>query len=236
VENNGGRIRRVKHWEITLAVLAMLSASLALAEDFKTSNGKEYKNATVSRVEADGIVLRTKSGITKLYFSELPKEVQERFHYDPAQAAQFNAAQQKTSTQQNAAIAQQQQQQQQQEQQRRAEEIKKNVRTVREVESDQPSFLDQPFLLKGTIEIANYYNFGYDRAEQTHYSFTINDGSGGRCAAYMERGKAGDLRQQLLSAGGPVKGLFTLVLLSQRYYSSGHPNGLFVELLDYRLE
>src|SRR5207244_1275393 len=43
--------------------------------DFKTINGKEYKNATVSRVEPDGLVLRTKSGISKVYFSELPKEV-----------------------------------------------------------------------------------------------------------------------------------------------------------------
>jgi hypothetical protein len=36
--------------------------------------------------------VKTKSGITKLYFSELPKEVQERFRYDPAQAGQFNAS------------------------------------------------------------------------------------------------------------------------------------------------
>ena len=39
---------------------------------------------TVSRVEADGIVLRTKSGITKVYFTELSKDVQERFHYGSA--------------------------------------------------------------------------------------------------------------------------------------------------------
>src|SRR5947209_17095898 len=65
-----------------LAILAALSASIALAEDFKTINGKEYKNVTVSRVEPDGIVLKTKSGISKLYFTELPKEVQERFHYN----------------------------------------------------------------------------------------------------------------------------------------------------------
>ena len=62
-------------------------ASLALAEDFKTTNGKEYKNAEVSHVEPDGIVLRTKSGISKLYFTELPKEVQERFHYNAEDAA-----------------------------------------------------------------------------------------------------------------------------------------------------
>src|SRR6266496_1443181 len=168
---------------LNVLISVFLLPAIVFADDFKTVNGKEYKNAKVSRVEPDGIVLITKSGISKVYFTELPKEVQERFHYDPAQAAQFNAAQQETFTQQNAATAQQQQQQeqQQQEQQRRAEEIKKNMRTVREVESDQPSFLDQPFLLKGTIQIANYYNFGYDRAEQTHYSFTINDGTGQRC-------------------------------------------------------
>jgi hypothetical protein len=67
-----------------LAVSAVLSASLALAEDFKLINGKIYKNATISRIEADGIVLRTKTGISKVYFVELPKDVQDRFHYGPA--------------------------------------------------------------------------------------------------------------------------------------------------------
>ena len=67
-----------------LAILAALCASLVLAEDFKTVNGKEYKDATVSRVEPDGLVLKTKSGISKVYFVELPKDVQERFHYGSA--------------------------------------------------------------------------------------------------------------------------------------------------------
>jgi len=74
----------VKDWATTLAILAVLSASLTLAEDFKTINGKVYKDATISRVEADGIVLRTKAGISKVYFIELPKDVQERFHPSPA--------------------------------------------------------------------------------------------------------------------------------------------------------
>ena len=67
-----------------LAILVVLSVSIALAEDFKTVNGKEYKDATITRVEGDGIVIRTKTGISKLYFIELPKEVQERFHYGQA--------------------------------------------------------------------------------------------------------------------------------------------------------
>ena len=71
----------------TFVVLIVCFASIALADDIKTINGKEYKNATVSRVEADGIVLKSKSGISKVYFVELPKDVQERFHYGSATLA-----------------------------------------------------------------------------------------------------------------------------------------------------
>jgi hypothetical protein len=68
----------------TIVILATLFASLALAEDFKTVSGKIYKDATISHVEADGIVLKTKTGISKVYFVELPKDVQERFHHGSA--------------------------------------------------------------------------------------------------------------------------------------------------------
>ena len=105
VESKSGRIRRVKQWESTLAVLALLSASLALADDFRTISGKEYKNVTVSRIEPDGIVLKSKSGISKLYFTELPKDVQERFHHDSALGAHFTADREATAAQQNAAFA-----------------------------------------------------------------------------------------------------------------------------------
>jgi hypothetical protein len=74
-------------------ILLLSCAAAALSDDFKTINGKEYKDATVSHVEPDGIVLKTKSGISKVYFTELPKEVQQRFNYDPQKAAAYSAAQ-----------------------------------------------------------------------------------------------------------------------------------------------
>jgi multidrug efflux pump subunit AcrA (membrane-fusion protein) len=104
----------VKYSKTPLAILAALSTSLALADDFKTIDGKEYKNVTVSREEPDGIVLKSKSGISKVYFTELPKEVQERFHYDARQAAQYTA---KTIEQNNLS-----RQQQAEEAQKRAEQ------------------------------------------------------------------------------------------------------------------
>ena len=76
---------------LTFSILSFISA--AFAEDFKTANGKEYKDATVSRVEPDGIVLKTKSGVIKVYFAELPKDAQERFHYDLKKAASYSSEQ-----------------------------------------------------------------------------------------------------------------------------------------------
>ena len=110
--------------KITITILATLFASFGLADDFKTIDGKEYKNATVSRVEADGVMVKTKGGISKVYFTELTKDVQERFHYDPAHATaaqaaavrqtqelnQFNSQQEELAKQQKAASAKQFQQ------------------------------------------------------------------------------------------------------------------------------
>src|SRR4030095_9175115 len=76
---------------LTFFILCFTSA--AFAEDFKTVNGKEYKDATVTRIEPDGIVVKTNTGVTKIYFTELQKDVQERFHYDSAKGALYSAEQ-----------------------------------------------------------------------------------------------------------------------------------------------
>ena len=76
---------------LTFVILCFVS--VALADDFKAIDGKEYKNVTVSRVEPDCIVLISSSGISRVYFTELPKEVQERFHYNPAIASAYSAQQ-----------------------------------------------------------------------------------------------------------------------------------------------
>ena len=77
----------------SLTFLSLSFISLTFADDFKTLAGKEYKNVTVSRIEPDGIVLTGKAGISKVYFTELPKEVQERFGYDSQRAGVYSAQQ-----------------------------------------------------------------------------------------------------------------------------------------------
>jgi chromosome segregation ATPase len=76
---------------LTFLILSFTSA--VFSEDFKTVNGKEYKDASITRVDPDGIAVKTKSGIAKVYFAELPKDVQERFHYDQQKASAYSAEQ-----------------------------------------------------------------------------------------------------------------------------------------------
>jgi hypothetical protein len=76
----------------TLALFLILCfGSLAFADDFKTINGKEYKNAKVSRVEPDGIVLTFSGGIAKIPFTELSPEVQKKYGYDSQAAGAYSA-------------------------------------------------------------------------------------------------------------------------------------------------
>ena len=86
--------RRPRNWKMKAVFFLILCfTTLAVADDFRLVNGKEYKNVTVTRVEPDGIVLKTKSGISKVYFVELPKDVQEHFHYNAAIASAYSVQQ-----------------------------------------------------------------------------------------------------------------------------------------------
>ena len=86
------RFRGRKIRTLVLAFLVSSFLSSAIAIDLTTKDGKTYKDATVSRVEPDGIVIISKTGIIKLYFKELPKELQEKYGYDAAKAEAYTAA------------------------------------------------------------------------------------------------------------------------------------------------
>jgi hypothetical protein len=83
-------------------IVLILSVSVVFADDFKTLDGKEYKNAKVVSVVSDGFQIQTTSGagfpskISKIYFWELPREVQERlrqkFEEDQKRAREHDQA------------------------------------------------------------------------------------------------------------------------------------------------
>ena len=79
--------------EMRIAILVTLFATaVALADDFKTTSGKEYKNATVTQVEADGIVIKTKAVFPKFILPSCPKMFRSGFTMIPPTPAAAQAA------------------------------------------------------------------------------------------------------------------------------------------------
>jgi hypothetical protein len=81
----------MKYYKPPLLVLIVFSVSIALADDMRTTNGKLYKNATVTRVEPDGIIVKFSGGLVKIPFTELSEELRQEYHYNPQEAQKFAA-------------------------------------------------------------------------------------------------------------------------------------------------
>lgn len=67
----------------------LLLGSVAASDTFRLTNGTEYRNVKLSRVEPDGLLIITDTGIVKLYFADLPEEVRQKYDYDPKKAEAF---------------------------------------------------------------------------------------------------------------------------------------------------
>lgn len=97
---------------LTIAILA-LGLQFASAEDIKTLTGQEYKEATITRVEPDGIVLMYSAGIVKIPFAELPPELQKKYGYNPQAAQSYRAQVDQAAAERETAIAAAKEQQRQ---------------------------------------------------------------------------------------------------------------------------
>ncbi len=78
---------------LPLVLWTFLSASLLRAEDLTLTDGTVYKNITVTKVDPDGLRIIHSDGGGKVLFTQLPEATQQKYHYDPAAAQKFAAAQ-----------------------------------------------------------------------------------------------------------------------------------------------
>jgi len=80
----------MKKW-LWLGAFTILTSGVS-AEDFKLTNGQIVKG-DLSRVEPDGLVLVTDSGIEKISFLLLPEETRKLYGFDLKKADEFRAQQ-----------------------------------------------------------------------------------------------------------------------------------------------
>jgi hypothetical protein len=57
------------------------------AEDWTTRDGKTYAQVTVVKTEADAVTILYRDGGALVPLANLPADLQQRFHYDPAKAS-----------------------------------------------------------------------------------------------------------------------------------------------------
>jgi hypothetical protein len=67
----------------------------SIAEDLTTLDNNTYHDIRVSRIEVDGIIALYSGGGGKIFFTNLPPDLQKRYGYDPAKAAALAARQEK---------------------------------------------------------------------------------------------------------------------------------------------
>lgn len=73
-----------------VACLILASAALVCAEEFTVGNKKVA--GEVKRVDPDSLVVETEDGIVRVQLATLTPELQKRYGYNPAKAAQHAAA------------------------------------------------------------------------------------------------------------------------------------------------
>ena len=112
--------------------------------------------------------------------------------------------------------------------QAKANQARQNLKTLKEIETDQLSFVSKPVIVQGKIELDSYYNFGYGDAQETHFSFNVTDSSGSGYVYMLKRDAAG-IRKQLLDAGGSLRGVFKIEIRKERFQKGSR---VFAELLD----
>jgi len=74
--------------KLIAAALAFATIT-AWAEDITALDGKQFSSGAISSREPDGLKITTSDGIEKILFSNLSPEVQQKYGYDPAKAAQY---------------------------------------------------------------------------------------------------------------------------------------------------
>ncbi|MCE0497209.1 MAG: hypothetical protein LV481_04600 [Methylacidiphilales bacterium] len=206
------------------------------ATDWTTTDGHTYRNVKVLKQDDATVTIIDEEGGAVILLSKLAPDLQKKFHYDPTKAQaelqkkeadQKAAAIAKAAEQKAAAVAQAAKQRDDY-----AALINARTLTIKEVETDQSSFVGRKFIIQGSISLSTNYNYGYMNLETTHYSFQIDQG-GHTAYAYAPKilPSAVKIRNALLATDGPLDGCFEVEIDPARFDCNS--GDLYLLFLDY---
>ena len=68
----------------------LVAADNCFSADITTLDGKTYKDARVTGVEANGVHISFREGVVEVPFDQLPQELQRQYGYDPAKTTELH--------------------------------------------------------------------------------------------------------------------------------------------------
>jgi hypothetical protein len=185
---------------LLFAVTSVRAAEIALLD------GRVLHHANVSKFNGAEFVIEHDGGMAHVPWAQMSADWQSKYPLNPARAAKMDKidrelrelrteATQRIETAQNA--------------ERKRRQL--NVRPIQEVASDLPAFNAKQVSFEGTISVSDYYNYGFSKAAASTYSFEVRDATG-RMHVYIRREEAKALRDELLAAGKPLRGIVSCVV------------------------
>lgn len=200
---------------------------------FNDKAGKTYSNVRIDQIEPDGITISVEGGRQKIQFTDLSNEIQAFLGYDAKISAEYIVAVQRREAERQRVEAAQLAENARREalrieqermiaakaaaEEKRMREVKK-VRPIIEIESDLSGFVDKPVTVEGIVSIDSYYNYEYDQLRDSHYCFSVRDKNFDTAHVYaLKSSTIGvSLREELLRAGGELRGAITFVIVGSR--------------------
>jgi hypothetical protein len=74
---------------LAIIISLIVPLNICLGLDITTQKGVAYRHCKVTRVDPDGLSVTHSTGVTRIPFEDLPKSLQQQYHYDPSKAAAY---------------------------------------------------------------------------------------------------------------------------------------------------
>lgn len=94
------------------------------------------------------------------------------------------------------------------------------VVSVKTVETDLRSYIGKTVAVEGSLDVSDYYNFGFRGLSSVCYSFRFSDETGSGYL-YQTRTKDDGTRAKILAKNGPVVGKFFIQIPANIEHSEG---------------
>jgi hypothetical protein len=144
-------------------------------------------------------VIEHDGGMAHVPWAQMPVEWQAKYPFDSARAAKTAKIEADLRTVRREAQSRIDIEQAAEQKRRQL-----NVRTIAEVASDVPAFNTKQVSFEGMISISDYYNWGFEKAAFSTYSFEVRDDTG-RMHVYIRKADAQAFRDELLAARKPLR-------------------------------